>query len=279
MGIPAGGRVLYEIVLIYLATGALAGFVSGMFGVGGAFTMAPVLIIGLPLQGVQDQHVMHLSVGTSLAVMFSTSAYVTILRYRVGDLQIPPTLRFVPYIIVGAVAGSLFGDFLPGDILKAIFIGFLMLTIIRGIFYKGHEAVAEGGDLHDMRGPSLWGHGVLTGITGSLLGPGPAIIIGPYLRKRRYSMVMVAASASALAGLLGLSAAGGYVYGGFGKAGLPEFSLGYLYVPAAVGLAAGALVGSPLGIRASHRIPDLLVHRMFTGYVALILVVMLVWGR
>ena len=41
--------MLYEIILIYCATGALAGFVSGMFGVGGAFTMAPILIIGLPL--------------------------------------------------------------------------------------------------------------------------------------------------------------------------------------------------------------------------------------
>jgi uncharacterized membrane protein YfcA len=270
--------MLYEIILIYFLTGALAGFVSGMFGVGGAFTMAPILIIGLPIQGVPDHHVMHISVGTSLAVMFTTSAYVAILRYRIGDLQIPMTLRFVPYIVIGAVGGSLFGDYLPGDILKAIFMGFLVLTIVRGVFYKGHEAVAAGGDIEDVRGPGLWSHGVLTGITGSLLGPGPAIIIGPYLRKRRYSMAMVAATASALAGLLGLSATGGYVYGGFGETGLPAFSLGFLYLPAAAGLAAGALVGSPFGIRASHRIPDLLVHRMFTGYVAFILAVMLIWG-
>ena len=271
--------MLYEIILIYCATGALAGFVSGMIGVGGAFTMAPILIIGLPLQGVPDHHVMHLSVGTSLAVMFTTSAYVVVLRYRIGDLQLPLTFRFVPYIIIGALAGSLFGDFLPGDILKAIFMGFLVLTIVRGVLYKGHETVAGGGDLHDVRGPRLWSHGVLTGITGSLLGPGPALIIGPYLRKRRYSMAMVAASASALASLLGLSATGGYVYGGLGEAGLPELALGYLYLPAAAGLAGGALIGSPFGIRASHWIPDLLVHRRFTGYVAFILVVMLIWGR
>lgn len=270
---------LYEIILIYFATGALAGFVSGMFGVGGAFTMAPVLIIGLPLQGVADHQVMHLSVGTSLAVMFTTSAYVAVLRYRVGDLHLPLTWRFVPYIVIGAVGGSLFGDFLPGDVLKAIFIGFLVLTVARGVFYKGHETVAGGGDLHDVRGPGLWLHGTLTGITGSLLGPGPAIVIGPYLRKRRYAMPMVAATASALASLLGLSATGGYVYGGFGEAGLPDFSVGYLYLPAAAGLAAGALIGSPVGIRASHRIPDLIVHRMFIGYVAFILAVMLIWAR
>ena len=112
--------MLYEIILVYFATGALAGFVSGMFGVGGAFTMAPILIIGLPIQGVPDHHVMHISVGTSLAVMFTTSAYVAILRYRIGDLQMPMTLRFVPYIVIGAVGGSLFGDYLPGDILTKV---------------------------------------------------------------------------------------------------------------------------------------------------------------
>lgn len=271
--------MLYEIVLIYLLTGALAGFVSGLFGVGGAFTMAPALIIGLPLQGVLEDHVMHLSVGTALAVMATTSAYVAILRYRAGDLQMSVTYRLVPYIVIGAVGGSLFGDFLPGDILKAIFMGFIALTIARGVFYKGHETVAAGGDLNQVRGFGLWFHGVLTGVTGSLLGPGPAIVIGPYLRKRRYSMPMIAATASALAGLLGFSAAAGYIYGGFNEVGLPDFSLGFLYGPAFAGLAIGALVGSPGGVRVSHHIPDVLIHRMFIGYLALILFVMVLWGR
>ncbi len=174
--------MLYEIILIYFLTGALAGFVSGLFGVGGAFTMAPALIIGLPLQGVPDEHVMHLSAGTALGVMAATSAYVAALRYRTGDLQLPVTLRFVPFIVIGAVAGSIFGDYLPGDVLKIIFMGFIGVAILRGIFYKGHETVAAGGDLHNVRGPGLWFHGTLTGITGSLLGPGPAMVIGPYLR-------------------------------------------------------------------------------------------------
>ncbi len=271
--------MVYEIVLIYLFTGALAGFVSGLFGVGGAFTMAPALIIGLPLQGVPDHHVMHLSAGTALGVMAATSAYVAILRYRTGDLQIPVTVRFIPFIVIGAVGGSIFGDYLPGHVLKIIFMGFIALTILRGLFYTGHEIVAAGGDLDKVRGPGLWFHGTLTGITGSLLGPGPAMVIGPYLRKQRYSMPMIAASCSALAALVGLSAAGGYIYGGFDEVGLPGNTIGYLYGPAFLGLAVGALFGSPGGVKISHRIPDVLIHRMFIGYLALILFVMIVWGR
>lgn len=79
--------------------------------------------------------------------------------------------------------------------------------------------------------------------------------------------------------MLGFSATAGYIYGGFNEVGLPNFSLGFLYGPAFAGLAIGALFGSPCGVRVSHQIPDVLVHRMFIGYLALIFFVMMAWGR
>lgn len=267
---------MIEVVAIYLAAGTLAGFVSGLWGVGGAFTMAPALIFALPLQGAADAHVMHLTVGTSLAVMMLTSAWVALLRWRAGDLQLPLMLRFVPFIGAGALIGALAGDALPGIALKAIFISFIALTILRGIFYRGHAARPGGGDLGAVRGPGLWLYGTITGFTGSLLGPGPAIIIAPYLRKLRYPMPMVSATASALAGLIGFFSAIGYVYGGFDETGLPPWSLGYLFLPAFLGLAVGAFIGSPFGIRVSHRVADVLLHRTFISYLGLLLVVMLV---
>ena len=56
--------------------------------------------------------------------------------------------------------------------------------------------------------------------------------------------------------LVGIVAAGGYIVGGFNEIGLPEFSLGYLYLPGFAALTIGALAGSPLGIRFSHRVRD-----------------------
>lgn len=266
---------MLEAVAIYVATGLLAGFVSGLFGVGGAFTMTPALIIALPLQGVADSQVMHLTAGTALAVMATTSAYVTVLRFRAGDLHLPLTFRFVPFIAAGALGGALVGDALPGIVLKIIFISFVALAIVRGIFQRQQADTAGGGDLSTLRGPGLWTHGTITGITGALLGPGPAVVIGPYLRTARCPMPVVAATCSALAGLLGLAAAAGYIYGGFNEGGLPSLSVGYLYLPAFVGLAVGALIGSPFGVRYSHKVADVLLHRAFIGYLAFILAVTL----
>ena len=266
---------MLEAVAIYVAAGLLAGFVSGLFGVGGAFTMTPALIIALPLQGVADSQVMHLTAGTALAVMATTSVYVAVLRFRVGDLHLPLTFRFAPFIAAGALAGALVGDALPGIALKIIFIGFVALSIVRGLLQR-HQAVAGGsGDLSALRGPALWTHGTVTGISGALLGPGPAVIIGPYLRAARCPMPVVASTSSALAGLLGVTAAAGYIYGGFDEGGLPPLSFGFLYLPAFVGLAIGALIGSPFGIGFSHKVADVLLHRLFIGYLAFILAVTL----
>jgi len=264
-----------EVVAIYLAAGLLAGFVSGLFGVGGAFTTAPALLIALPLQGMPDGHIMHLTVGTSLAVMTLTAAYIAVLRYRAGDLHLPLMFRFVPFVAAGALGGSLIGDALPGIVLKIIFVGFVTLTIVRGLLYRPGAGADSGGDFSVIRGVRLWIYGTVTGLTGSLLGPGPAIVIGPYLRSTRFPMRMVAATSSALASPLGLAATAGYVYGGFNETGLPALSIGYLYMPAFAGLAIGAFIGSPFGIRASHRVADTLLHRAFIGYLTLVLVVTL----
>ncbi len=270
---------MLEAVAIYVAAGLLTGFVSGLFGVGGAFTMTPALIIALPLQGIADSQVMHLTAGTSLAVMATTSAYVTVLRFRAGDLHLPLALRFVPFIAAGALGGALVGDALPGTALKIIFIGFVSLAIVRGIFQRRETDADGGGGLSGIRGPGLWTHGTVTGITGALLGPGPAVVIGPYLRSAHCSMPVVAATCSALAALLGIAATAGYIYGGLSEGGLPALSFGYLYLPAFAGLAVGALAGSPFGIRASHKFADATLHRAFIGYLALILVVTLTQVR
>ena len=268
-----------EILIIYLLTGMLAGFVSGLFGVGGAFTMAPALIISLTLQGVLDLHIMHLTIGTSLAVMPITSAYISILRYRAGDLDLQLMLRFTPFIIAGAFGGSLVGDALPGPVLRYIFIGFLLLSIIHGLTKRSSKNKIQNGNIELIKGFWLWIYGTTAGITGSLLGPGPAIVIAPFLRNANFPMPKIAAISSSLAGMIGLSATLGYIYGGFDESGLPALSIGYLYLPAFAGLITGALIGSPIGISTSHKVKDGLLHRFFIAYLTFILLVMLIQGR
>jgi len=266
---------LIDIIIIYLAAGVFSGFVSGLFGVGGAFALAPALIITLTIQGVGDTHLMHLTIATSLATQLVTAILTSVLRYRAGDLRIPVLLKIAPFVGFGAIVGAAIGDILPGIVLKVLFISFIAISIVRSLVVRPSKADGASNDISMLGGGLFWSLSVVSGISGGLLGPGPAIVLAPLLRKLGFAMTVVSASSAALAGLVGLLAAGGYIVGGFDEVGLPAHSLGYLYLPGFICLALGALVGSPLGIRFSHRVSETLQVRLFVGYLSLVLIVMI----
>ncbi len=62
------------ILASYLALGAVAGTMAGLFGVGGGIIIVPVLVFAFGLQGISPEITMHLAVGTSLATIVITGA-------------------------------------------------------------------------------------------------------------------------------------------------------------------------------------------------------------
>ncbi len=119
--------------LMYLAAGLAAGLVSGMFGLGGGLTIVPALAVALPLQGVGQEHVMHLAIGTSLVVMFFTAMYTTYLRNRHGDLDWSLFWRLLPPVAAGTALGAIAGGRLPGMALRVFFISFVGYMIVRAL--------------------------------------------------------------------------------------------------------------------------------------------------
>jgi uncharacterized membrane protein YfcA len=76
---------------------------------------------------------------------------------------------------------------------------------------------------------------------------------------------------SAAIGLpLALSGSIGYLYNGLGKDHLPEFSLGYIYLPALAGIVIGTFVTVPWGARAAHSLPVATLKKIF-GVVLIVL--------
>jgi uncharacterized protein len=268
-------------IAIYLLAAVVAGLVSGLFGLGGGLTIVPALAFALPLQGVQARYVMHLAIGTSLVVMVITAFYTTVLRHRRGDVDWPLFKRIAPVVVLGALLGAICGDQLPGLALRAFFIGFVGYTIARALrrrYGGGGTAEAkssDGGAPRMPQGASLWTYGLTTGLCGALLGAGAAIIIVPYLRAAGYRIQHASAIAAGLSAVIGTGAGVGYVAGGLSQPGLPAAAIGYLYLPAFAGLSVGALVGSPLGVRVSHRVDEDVQFWLFLTYLTIVLTVMI----
>ncbi|MDY6999785.1 MAG: sulfite exporter TauE/SafE family protein [Actinomycetota bacterium] len=267
---------------VYLAAGLVAGLLSGLFGLGGGLTIVPALAVALPLQGVATEHVMHLAIGSSLAVMFLTALYTSVLRYRHGDLDLRLFWGMLAPVVLGTAVGAALGGRLPGWALRACFIGFVGFMIARALhrhLTTARRAQSGDGPLGTAAmpsGASRWVSGSATGLTGALLGAGAAIITVPYLQAAGYRIQTASGIAAALSAVIGLGAGVGYVLGGLDAPGLPSAALGYLYLPAFVGMAAGALLGSPLGIRISHRLAEATQFRLFLGYLVVVLAAM-VW--
>lgn len=269
-------------ITIYLLAGVIAGLVSGLFGLGGGLTIVPALAFALPLQGVQARYVMHLAIGTSLVVMVVTAFYTTVLRHRRGDVDWPLFKRIAPVVVVGALLGAICGDQLPGLALRVFFIGFVGYTIARALRrrYGGggtppEARSSDGGAPRMPQGTSLWTYGLTTGLCGALLGAGAAIIIVPYLRAAGYRIQHASAIAAGLSAVIGIGAGVGYVAGGLSQPELPAAAIGYLYLPAFAGLSVGALVGSPLGVRVSHRLDEDVQFWLFLTYLTIVLAVMI----
>ena len=120
--------------------------------------------------------------------------------------------------------------------------------------------------------------GVTTGFTGALLGAGAAIITVPYLQAAGYRIQSASAIAAGLSAVIGIGAGAGYLLGGLGAAGLPAAAFGYLYLPAFAGMTAGALLGSPLGVRISHRMAETTQFWLFLTYLGVVVAVMVLPG-
>lgn len=269
------------VYLVYLLAGILAGLLSGMFGLGGGLTIVPALAVALPLQGVAPEHVMHLAIGTSLAVMFFTALYTTFLRSRRGDMDWPLFWHLLPPVTVGTAIGAVAGSRLPGPALRVFFAGFVLYMIARALHRhyrkaKSARATGEGGTLAVLPSrASRLATGVTTGLTGALLGAGAATVTVPYLQAAGYRIQRASAVAAGLSAVIGIGAGAGYLLSGLSATGLPAAAIGYLYLPALAGMTAGALLGSPLGIAISHRIPEAIQFRLFLGYLVVVLIVML----
>ncbi len=264
---------------LYVLAGLAAGLVSGLFGVGGGLTVVPALVLALPIAGVTTDLVMHMAIGTSLAVMIFTSAITTFWRHRSDDLDTTLLWRLTPWVAIGGLAGAAVGDALNGLTLRLVFIAFVALTIIR----DARRHWLDGGAQKTARAPtpasgstlSFAGHGIAAGVIGALLGAGAAIVVVPFVVRLGHRIQIASALSAALSALIGLAAGAGYIVAGLDQTALPPLSLGYVYLPAFAIVAAGALAGSPAGVKLSHVITPRLQRTLFIIYLCIVLSVMI----
>lgn len=126
--LPAPGWGMMKITVL-LCTGGLAGFTSGMMGVGGGAIMIPAMVL---LAGF-DQHVAQ---GASLLVMVPTGSAGAYAHWKLGNVRTALLWGLVPGVLVGSVLGGSAAHALSDSALRAIFAAVLVWTGVRYLMAK-----------------------------------------------------------------------------------------------------------------------------------------------
>lgn len=259
---------MLESLLIFALTGAAAGVLAGLFGVGGGLIMVPALAFVLPRQGVDAAIVMQVAIGTSLAVIGVTSISSTRAHHARGGVRWDVLRAFAPGLALGALAGAFVAHALKGRTLEVI-VGTGALLIAAQMLLSATQSAPQSTPGGTAPAPAeLFGVGGVIGVLSALVGIGGGSLSVPYLAARRLPMVQAVGSAAAGGIPIAWGGALGFALSGHGVTGLPGWHLGYISFGGFVGLALFSVLTAPAGARLAHRLPARRLKQSFAALLA-----------
>ena len=165
---PLNRQLLIRAALVGLG----AGFLSGLFGVGGGILMVPALVMVMHL----DQRLAH---GTSLAAVVPIAVSSTLSYAVAGEVD----WTVAAFLAIGAIGGAVLGTrllhTLPERVLGWAFAALLIATALRMLFDQGDAAGRA--PLSAVGAVALVVTGLASGVLAGLLGVGGGIIMVPVM--------------------------------------------------------------------------------------------------
>jgi len=234
----------------YLAIGLAVGFLAGLLGIGGGMVMVPMLVFVFTAKGFPVEHMMHLALATALATIAFTSLSSVRAHHRHGGVDWAVARTMAPGILTGSLMAALAAGFIPTRPLAIFFTGFM--------FYAAAQMFVEikpraGRQLPGRAG--LFAAGASIGAISSVLAAGGAFLSIPFLAWCNLPLKRAIGTAAANGFPIAVAGTVGYVLQGSRVPDLPEWSLGYVYLPALLLIVAASMPMAPLGARLAHRLP------------------------
>lgn len=243
---------------LYLVLGAIAGILAGLFGVGGGIIIVPVLVFSFTAQGFAPEVLTHLAVGTSLATIVFTSINSIREHNRRGAVQWNLFVWLAPGILAGAAVGGVTAALIQGPILQKIIGVFAIcvaLQLALNLTPKNPRPLPKR--------PELVAAGGIIGWASAIFGIGGGSVTVPFLVWRSVSIQQAVATSAACGFPIAFAGAVVFMSTGWHESQLPDWSLGFVYFPAVLGIALTSMFFARFGARLAHRLPPLLLKRLF----------------
>ncbi|MEW5773271.1 MAG: sulfite exporter TauE/SafE family protein [Thermodesulfobacteriota bacterium] len=263
---------MLSILLAYAAVGGVAGILAGLFGIGGGLVIVPMLVFAFTRQGVPQDIMMQAALATSMASIMFTAVSSFLAHHRRGAVRWDIVRRIAAGILLGAFLGSAVASRLPTAFLKGFFVLFL--------YYVAYSLLLGRKPKPSRQLPGnagMFGMGNLIGVVSSWVGIGGGTLSVPFMLWCNVPPHTAVGTSAAIGFPIAVAGTVGYVVNGLHAAGLPDWSLGFVYLPALAGIVAASVLTAPLGVRLAHALP---VDRLKKAFAVLLLVVAtrMAWG-
>ena len=257
--------------VLFVALGLVTGIPAGMFGIGGGLVLVPVFVGVFSLLDFAPASLVQLAVGSSLGAIIPTAMLSARAHHRRGGVDGTAVRRLLPGIIVGALLGAWLATRIDSDHLGRIFgafevaIGLWMLLNLRP---PAAPAPHRG---------LWWAGGGIIGSVSALIGIGGGTLTTPFLVSQGLDLRRAIGSAAALGVPIAIGASLVFLLPQWLDPAYqaPAWSLGYLYLPAILGVAIGTAISVRAGVWLTHHLPVDILRRGFAGILILAGVLML----
>lgn len=264
----------------YALAGACAGFLAGLFGIGGGLIIVSALIYIFSAQGVPDAALTHVAVGTSLATIIVTSISSLRAHHSHGAVNWSVWMRMAPGLVLGSLLGAGVASMIEGKALQGVIGCGAFLIGLKMLLFK-NKALDEN-DFSKL--PSAAGQTALGGFIGSvsaIFGIGGGTLTVPFLSKFGLKIQHAVGTSAAcgfpiaVAGALGFIWFGQYVDNSV-KEALPAGVVGFVHVYAFLCVSVVSFVTAKLGAAAAHKLPAATLKKAF-AVLLLVVGIQLVW--
>ena len=251
---------IINLLVVLSIAASIAGFMAGLLGVGGGIIMVPALYYAFTVLDFDIATRMHLSVGTSLAIIVPTSVISskTHMEYDAVDFKLVKS--FGIFIVLGVIVGT----FLAVNLKTSTFVLFFsVMAFIVGLFFIFfREKVVE--NPKKIKDSIKNVSGIIVGFISVLLGIGGGSLMVPFMRTFGYDIRKSIGTASAIGFLIALSGTITMITGGkiVGNVNTP-FSIGYINLLGFIVFVPVTMLMARVGAKAVYKLDKKLLSRIF----------------
>ena len=258
--------------IVYLLMGLFVGFFAGLLGIGGGLILVTLMVYMFTVQGFPADRLLHLALGTSIASIVFTSISSLRAHHKHGAVRWDILRSAIPGLVLGTLFGTFVADQLKSKYLAIFFVIF--------VYYSAVQMFANVKPKPTRQLPGKIGMtvvAIIVGIVSSLVGVGGGVMTIPLMSLCNVPMRQTIGTSAALGLPIAIAGTVGFVVTGLGKDHLPPLSVGYVYLPALVGIVIGTFVTVPWGAKAAHTLPVTTLKKIF-AVILFILATKMLWS-